>query len=399
MWAFIAAIVASILMTFSSPISLTSIPSFPTQTNQPGDSSQVQETPKPDEVAARFLRMGQMPDLVGISTVDAIELADKSGYYPQFFQEVDGELDELYYTKDETEKLVGLYVCSQTYPVGAEIDGTSWQLDLKLVASASCAAKVNPYRLGTQKVNTNDWEPKAYEYGQEFAEGWVFGYTGYVKSDLKVVQVMTTLGVKEMQLAQIEPTADGSDCDFTDEDLDANHQSASEAKKQLLPIGQPVSLVLDGSGYEDTSYFFHKLDAVGTFTEGNPPINSVNEQLVKTGLWTVDSNVYKLAPDYVKPTMQKFKIDKSFLGDGALDKQYAARMLKAANQARRSAVPVMKSCLREGDKTFIAFWGKSDARGDNDSGGSVSGGGGGGGCTWVNGYYRRGHWVNGYWRC
>ncbi|MEY4275677.1 MAG: hypothetical protein RIS26_140 [Actinomycetota bacterium] len=397
MWAFIVAIIASLLLASPTAVNLP-IPTFTTapSTNS-GDTPGVDETPKPDDVTARFLGIGQMPDLVGISAVDAIELAEKSGYYPQFFQEVSGELDDIYYTKDETDKLAGLYVCTQTYPVGAAIDGTSWQLDLKLVTSSSCAAKTNPFRLGTQKISAGDWEPKSYEYGQELAEGWVFGYTGYVKSDLKVVQVMTTLGVKEMQLAQIEPTADGSDCDFTDDELDANHKTASEVKQQLLPIGQPVSLVLDGSGYEETSYFFHKIDSVGAFTEGNPPVNSVNEQLVKTGLWTVDSSVYKLAPDYVKPTMQKYKIDKSFLGDAALDKQYAARMLKAANQARRSGVPVMKSCLREGDKTFIAFWGKSDARGDNDSGGSVSGGGGG--CTWVNGYWRGWHHVSGYWRC
>ena len=399
MWAFIVAIIASLLMVSPTSVNLP-IPTFTTApSTNPDDTPGVDENLKPDEVTSRYLGVGQMPDLVGITAVKAIELAEKSGYYPQFFQEVDGELDDIYYTKDETDKLVGLYVCTQTYPVGSAIDGSSWQLDLELVTSPGCAHKVNPYRLGVHKLNANDWEPKAYVYGQELAEGWVFGYTGDVKSDLTALQVMTTLGIENLKLAQIEPTADGSDCDFTDEALTQHHQSASDAKQQLLPIGQPVSLVRDGSTNDDSSYFFHKLDTVGAFIEGSPPVNSVNEQLVRTGLWTVDSSVYKLVPDYVKPTMQKFKIDKSSIGDGSLDAAYASRLLKAANTGRKSGVPVMKSCLKAGDKAFISIWGKSDVRSDFNGGGSVSGGGGGGGCTWVNGYYRRGHWVNGYWRC
>lgn len=353
---------------------------------------------KVDEVE-RFAGKGVIPDFVGISAIDAISLASKADYYPDFFELIEGEPDDIYYTPDETDKLKGYFVCSQSYPVGAKPDSDSWMTHLKLIVDKTCESVTNYYRIGDFKLNPTSWEPSPYVYENPRVEGWIFSYGWDKYSDPNQVEVMTASGVEEFEIAQVQVTAESS-CDFDDESLLNHVEDAIALKRELLPLGTPVLLVKDGSASGSSSYFFHILDEQGVPVGGEPPVGSVNESLILSGLWSLDSWTYEEKPDYVKPTLQKYKINKSFVGDGELDAAYAKLMVAAANKARKGAVPVLKACLKAGDKVFIGFWGKSDARGETSGGGSYGGGGGGGGgCTYVSGYFRRGHYVRGHIRC
>lgn len=345
----------------------------------------------------RFAGKGVIPDFVGMSAVEAITLAGRADYYPDFFELIEGEPKDIYYTTDETEKLQGYFVCSQTYPVGAKPDSGSWMTHLKLIVDKSCNAVTNYYRVGAFKLTSTSWEPSPYDYESSKVEGWIFSYGWDTYSAPNQVEVMTASGVVEFEIAQVDVTADVM-CDF-DEEEQLNHvEDALALKRELLPIGTPALLVRDGSSSGSSSFFFHVLSPQGVPVNGEPPVGSVNESLVLSGLWSLDNWAYEEKPDYVKPTMQKFKINKSSLGDGELDAAYAQLMVAAANKARKADVPVMKACLKAKDKAFIGFWGKSDARGDTSGGGSY-GGGGGSGCTYVSGYFRRGHYVRGHIRC
>ena len=326
-----------------------------------------------------------------------MKLATKSGFYAQFFKVVDGEPDSVYYTSDETDNLKGLYVCSQTYPVGVKVDPNDWKTSLKLNLDSTCKDVINLFRVGDQKLSKSDWEPSVVPDDRQKIEGWVFGYQEDSYSPDNQIQVMTAAGVEDFSLAQIKLTSDFDSCDFSDGDKTLHDQDSFDLEQELLPLGTPVAMYQEDSN-RASDVFVHVLGKDGLPLDGEPPLNSVNQKLVESGLWILDSSTYIEKPDYVKPTMQKIKLDKHFLGDGPFAAEYAQLMLNAANAARAKPVEVLKACLAQGDQIFIDFWGKSDARGDVSAAGGSSGGGGGG-CTYVHGYFRRGHYVHGYYRC
>ena len=116
--------------------------------------------------------------------------------------------------------------------------------------------------------------------------------------------------------------------------------SARKALEATLPIGTRVLVV--SSGPEKTPLsFLHKLDANSTRPAKKPPLESVNELLVRTGFWVPFEKGFEFDQYNYGATYGVFNSD--YLT--AKQEEYAPLILAAGNKARAETTGAMSICV------------------------------------------------------
>ena len=359
-----------------------------------GSSEQKPEDKGPTPVDLRNLGSGVVPDMVGLALSDAKQLETLSGFDFTFYEESStGSLSEI--ASDQSTS-TDLFVCKQALPGGAELNPDDAPFEVEVVASLGCKDRTNDFLVGKAKVNASTWEPiRPTDETKNVVQGWVYGFAGEDENQ-KLVQVMTYSGVQDFELAMIDLVGT-SGCDMPDAEWSTYIQQALDSKHAKLPIGKPVSAVLDWLEYvkDGNEAFMHLLDpSTGQYLV-EPPKESVNEALVRDGYWVPAGDHITLGPEYVAQKKQKWTSADSYLTLNKLGKEYRKLIVKAGNTMRKHPQVTLATCIAYETKIFIKLEGGVDVRWKY----GIPGGYMPPGCTWVDGYWRSTGWVNGYVRC
>lgn len=358
----------------------------------PTESKDPDQEKDPSLVDERNLGEGIVPDLVGLSVADAGSLRTLSGFDFVFFETDQTDyLTELPLDKQTSKSI---FVCKQALPGGANFSPTEAPNSIEVVVSSDCKGKVNPYLVGVAKKTSTDWEPiRPTDETQNVIQGWVYGFGGETEN-VKVVQVLTYSGIKTFELAMIDLVGT-SGCGLEEVDWETYKSKAIDSKHRQLPIGSPVSAVLNWMESNENEAFFHLLNAsTGSYTL-EPPAGSVNEALVIEGYWIPEGQHVSLGPEYVAEKKQKWVSSDGWIKLTQLGKSYRKLLLASANKMRKTPQATLATCIAYETKAFVSVYGSMDVRWKY----GIPGGKAPAGCTWVNSYIRRGRVVSGYWRC
>ena len=420
------------------------------------------------QLEALYFGQGYVPLFVGRSVESAMVLSNEQ-FDESFWRirnlDTNGDITTSYREGRPIEKVEGLFVCSQTLAPGADIpDFAIGQITLEV--SKSCSGSVPPFVMGPVAEAGGVFVPtplgencyRADRCEAEVVEGVFLGFLDEEYNGYKRAIVETGVGKMEVELAWVEPV--GREwCDISKENSDQLFAGAIEVRNSLFQVGALVRLV-KSSGWDDSA-FFHRLSASGEMIDGDAPLNSINEMLVKSGYWIPavsehpwEKILYTYNDDLLNSTWTSVFSDER-AWDMPILALYAAKLNEAANSAFADPNPPLRSCLEEKSDqvAFLvsekededrrdeknrdrwaadveAVWrsifcptrsdqypercssydpAKDDLVGTGNGAGSnggSSGGpswgnpGGGANCTWVNGYTRRdGTRVSGYRRC
>ncbi len=336
---------------------------------------------------------GLVPDFVGFDAYEAFKLSKDLGFSVDPYG-LDGEY--IYsYDVEYDQSLPGKGVCYQGL-----LPGSSYKEyeKLKLVIDVSCVGKKSIMLSGTYAAKANTWTPAitsgASALENDVLEGWVAGYGD--KYSPERITLLTNYGEVTLALGFIEPISywcqDGA---FPDQDPDL---LALQAVKDTAPLYSPVRVVFgESSRYDDT--FMHRLDSSGALVDGEVPVNSINELLVKTGFWIPDAIGIDESEMKVDPLKRKWNITTASYFE-PIELSYVKRIVSAANTLRLVPTNPLGVCVAAEkvywDENYKDYYADLDANVSSVSG-VGTGGGGGGGC-YVRGHWRAGHWVNGYYR-
>lgn len=352
-----------------------------------------------------------------------------------------------YFSRDkDLEDLEGLFVCSQNYAPGIDPSSTAFQR-LKIEISSDCLGESPRLAFGPaaeqmslpvlQGINGECYQTDRCDLNE--MDGIFLGFVddGYLGH--KTGRVLTGLGEMEIELALVDLSSEWCQAD------ESMMVAAISARDEILREGEYVRL-------KGAEYFYgdrrmvHRLDIEGRSIDGTPPENSVNELLVKTGLWVPDDKagehpwerVRFFDKEMISPSWSNEKVENS-QGEIAI---YINRILDAANETFSDPVPQLASCLNDKDDAVVVLIAEEEERLDEESrerrnrtddveavwrsvfcptfsekhpercsaynpevddkvgvGGGGSIGGIGSNCTWVDGHYRGGSFVRGHMRC
>lgn len=377
---------------------------------EPFSSSQDSASSKPTNTV-RSIRVdaGIVPNVVGFSAIEAYSALTKQKQDVLLTGE-DGKT--IYVTgQKDLSALSGLFVCSQDHLAGMSIN-TAKNLELEL--SSECAGISNPMLGGQYATAAGVWAPAPMSaekwYNNATVDGWVFGYNDRYYATQ--VDVMTSYGLITAELDLIKPVTDWCYDDNRSGENDLSNRALG-MRDELAAAGTPVRLVMS-KPQGANKVFMHRLSDSGAVRDGTPPVDSVNELLVKSGYWIpsimgVDDSDYK-----VTPRSRTWKTTYSVAGSlSPLQESYKTRIVDAANAARTQNVGPLGACLDDQtsywDRVYAKYAqsnernnsggaGAGTSGGTTDSGGAGASSGGSSGKCYVNGYIRNGRWVNGYWR-
>jgi hypothetical protein len=393
------------------------------------------EDQAPIAVSPVFFGADFMPNFVGASLRDSIELLDEEfGHDFDSVLNIDSNeiLETVYFNDNALRDVESIFVCTQNVAPGADPQNYVFEYHLDITVSTSCAGKVADFHMGPSALALGLRSPPAFNGNcdaelkrcRETLEVEGF-FVRFLDDDslysYKTAVIRTGLGEVEAELAWIEPTTEWCGYDAPQNgDLMAG---AMGARDQLLQPGQLIRLVRTPDLW-DGLWFFHRLTPQGVLQDGEVPELSVNEQVVATGFWIPEANAVQHSyEDYYQPIAdRKWTVRDRYLQESdVLLFAYAERLTNASNVAFDSPNEFLSSCITDqqeelgsrpsyansdddDDDSSRLYVNDSDGSGsDWDSGGSGSdwdSGGGGTNCTWVNGYTRRdGTRVSGHQRC
>lgn len=344
------------------------------------------------QVSERYFGDGFVPDLVGLSVSDAFHLRTQSGYDFVFFEEGGSESPAELPLSSQNSK--DIFVCKQALPGGAQISSTEAPSSIEVLVSPHCKGQINPFLVGKAKASPSVWEPiRPTDETGNVVQGWIYGFAGE-DENVKIVNVLTYSGIRTFELAMIDLVGT-SGCGIEEDDWDTYLKNALNSKHSTLPIGNPVSAVLDWVESNENEAFFHLLNPSTGEYELTPPDGSINEQLVREGFWIPEGQHITLGPEYVAEKKQKWVSTDGYLELTPLGKTYRKLLLASANTMRKSPKETLATCIAYETKSFVSIYGAMDVRWKY----GIPGGRAPAGCTWVNPYVRGGSVVRGYWRC
>lgn len=428
---------------------LSSIASSFNSLNSSTSSSSSGQDGEQAQLEATFYDANTIPLFVGATAKSAaVMMRDK--FDQQFFtiDNVDTERELSTYFRDngDLDDLDGLFVCSQSIAPGADVEERGFGY-IKIEVSEKCANKIVTFAMGPAAEALGRFVPTALESAcyepnncdLPNLDGVVAGFTEDGYKSHKTVLVETGVGVMEVELALIDLADDWCESDETE--TQTIREQALQARNELLPIGSFVRLVLT-DGLYGNERFVHRLSTNGTFTDGLPPIFSVNEQLVASGHWIPDDDAGSHEWKSIYSSSQKLKNatwqPSSYTSDDESFISYQKRILRAANLSFTDPNPILATCLKAKEKQILAIYEEEEddrrrsaaaakKRASDieavwrsvfcSDGGSEdypqrcknynpavddkvgAGSGGGSNCTWVNSHTRNGSSVRGHWRC
>ena len=320
--------------------------------------------------------------------------------------DTDETLSAIYpdYRDRELREYEGLFVCTQSYPPGADPMDYRFK-SLRLEVSKDCSGAEPEFLMGSAARLVGDWVPVP--LGGLSDEGYATLVEGYFVEFLsegynshKTLIVKTGFGDLQIELAMIDLAGDWCRLD----DDSALEQGALRARDQLFEPNMKVRLVKPKYLYGD-EWFVHRLSDDGTPRDGEPPLGSTSELLVKSGYWVPDhSDVsYKVENRYQNVSEQTWEIREST----SLElREYAQLLADAANQAKQAPNPELSTCLiakqdevTQAQNDLARQNAEDQAERDRRNALYLEGGGGGKDCTHVRGHYRNGKYVRGHTRC
>ena len=352
-----------------------------------------------------------------------------------------------YYSRDkDLEDLEGLFVCSQNYAPGIDPSSTGFQR-LKIEISSDCSGETPRLAFGPaaeqmslpvfQGINGECYQTDRCDVNE--MDGIFLGFDDEGYLGHKTGRVLTGLGEMEIELAFVDLSSEWCKAD------ESMMVAAISARDEILREGDYVRL----KGAEDlygNRRMVHRLDQEGRPIDGAPPENSVNELLVKTGLWVPDDkagehpweNTRFFDKEMINPSWSNEKVGNSQNEIGI----YINLILDAANDTFSDPVPELATCLDDKDDAVALLISEEEDQLEEESrerrnraddveavwrsvfcpsfsekypercstynpevddkvgvGGGDSIGGVGSNCTWVDGHYRGGSYVRGHVRC
>jgi hypothetical protein len=322
--------------------------------------------------------------------------------------------DAIYLVReDDVSQLEGLFVCSQSHLAGA-----SQRQDDQLVilARPECSDATNPMLAGSYAATAGLWTPaqpkKETLSENDYVDGWVWA-AGERFYDADLV-VMTAAGLLATELAFVEPITDWCYSSSSQETEDSLATQAFTVRDQMIPFGTPVRLFPALSQF-DNSALVHRLGVDGGLRDGEPPFDSVNELLVKSGYWIPHITGVTDLDTRTRPSEREWHV--SYTLDApmaAMEAEYRQRIIDAGNQTRLAALGQIDACITEQsiywDRVYASYFdddGSDDDSStvvipapadDTDSSAPEIGGSGSADRCYVSGHYRSGNWVSGYWR-
>lgn len=352
---------------------------------------------------------GIIPDAVGFKATEVYKALYQQSKSMLFM----GDGDKAIYVSSDKDLtgLEGKYVCTQDQLAGSESVATS---KITFEVSADCSEAYNPMLAGKYAVDAGVWTPApltgAKWISNEYVEGWVFSYGDryYAKN----VEILTQYGLVSTKLAMVKPVTDWC-YDGSSGDEAALSTRALSVREDLIPVGTPVRAILARPG-QSNDVFIHRLTTTGLYRDGNPPVDSVNELLLKSGYWIPDIQGTSDMDLKISPRDRTWKVEyQSPIAPNALEQSYKTRIVQAANETRAAKTGAMFECIESQTKYWSEVYEKFYQRMEQNSSGGVGAGvgsgaqsnsGSGGGASisagkcYVSGHYRSGRWVNGYWR-
>jgi hypothetical protein len=374
--------------------------------------SETEDTEVQDLSNPRFVPLfgtGEVPWLVGRDAESAVvAFAETFGFALDRVTNIDTDetLRAIYpdYRNRDLREYEGLFVCSQSYPPGADPMEHRFK-SLRLEVSKNCSGTEPDFLMGSAARLVGDWEPAP--LGGLSDEGYATLVEGYFVEFLsegynahKTLIVKTGFGDLQIELAMVDLARDW--CRL--EDHSALEQGALQARDQLFEPNMKVRLVKPKYLYGD-EWFVHRLSEDGTPRDGEPPVGSTSELLVKSGYWVPDhSDVsYKIEDRYQNVSEQTWEIRES---TNLELREYAQLLADAANQAKQEPNQELSSCLIAKQNEVIEARNdlarqnaEDQAERDRRNALYLDGGGGGKDCTHVRGHYRNGKYVRGHIRC
>lgn len=358
------------------------------------------ESPKSGGAKAQFVDKkeiqidnGIVPNFVGFNAADSYAKAEELGFSTQPYSQ-DGEY--IYEGDSSYEELFSRQiVCYQGILPGSSY--TQYD-ELKLVIGTSCQIKAPVMLAGAYAATASSWTPAppsgTNALDNDYLEGWVVAYGDKYRPNN--VTLLTSYGEVGLRLALIEPITNWCQEEtFPGQDPDL---LAMTALQETIPVFTPVRAVL-AAGRQDYEVFLHRLDERGDLTDGDEPINSVNELLVKTGYWIPDAFGVDESESKVDPLKRKWSITGPTYFEPA-ELVYLKRLVAAANSLRLDKENPLGLCVVAEkvywDENYKDYYAELENDSNSSSGGAVITGGGGG--CYVRGHYRAGNWVNGYYR-
>ena len=400
-WVILALAVLIAIGTVSNPVTTEKI-----ATKSSSNNSQ-NTTPPPSRKFT--LDKGIIPDAVGFKATEVYKALYQQSKSMLFM----GDGDKAIYVSSDKDVtgLEGKYVCTQDQLAGSENIATT---KITFEVSADCSEAYNPMLAGKYAAEAGVWSPApqtgAKWTSNEYVDGWVFSYGDryYAKN----VEILTQYGLISTKLAMVKPVTDWC-YDGSSGDEAALSAKALNTREGLIPVGTPVRAILARPG-QSNDVFIHRLTTTGQFRDGTPPVDSVNELLIKTGYWIPDIQGTSDMDLKISPRDRTWKVEyQSPIAPNALEQSYKTRIIQSANETRVAKTGAIFECIESQTKYWSEVYEKFYQRMEQNSSGGVGAGvgsgaqsnsGSGGGASisagkcYVSGHYRSGRWVNGYWR-
>lgn len=330
--------------------------------------------------------------------------------------DTESKMTTFYDDARDLRELEGLFVCSQSVAPGADVSEFAFgYLDIEV--SASCANSEIPFAMGPAAELLGRYVPAGFNnecYRIDSCDlneidGVIIEFLDEEYLGHKRALVLTGLGETEVELAMVDIAQEW--CDANAEEGDPIWVAAIAERDRLLPTGSIIRMRGADDLYGDRR-FVHRVSTDGQLTDGEPPVNSVNELLVATGYWVPDDDAgehpWKNVSYFQKEMNEPTWVAEEPYSDTDQTITYRERIIAAANGSFAAPNPLLATCLQEKEDSVVILIAEEKREEEEnrrleqerlDRQAELDESGGGANCTWVNGYYRGNSFVRGHWRC
>ena len=289
-------------------------------------------------------------------------------YYEEWFDEIriveSREKLSTYFRRDsDLDELAGYYVCSQSIAPGSDPHERAFG-NIKLEVSLSCADRQPDFAMGPAARLLGRYVPPSlgndctfFDYCEvEALDGVIIGFKDEDSNGYRTADLQTGLGRVEVKLAMIDLASRW--CDIDDQFDAALRVAAIEARDNFLPAGTHVRLL--GSGFlGDYERMFHRIADDGSYLDGEPEANSVNELLVASGTW-VPSRYTASHPCENTSYFETDMLDATWVvvDAGDLNPQelaYRTLIAEAAQDAIESPAGLFSTCTQSKEESVVAL--------------------------------------------
>lgn len=330
--------------------------------------------------------------------------------------DTDSKMTTFYDDARDLRDLQGLFVCSQSVAPGADVSEFAFgYIDIEV--SANCANQEVPFAMGPAAELLGRFVPagfnnECYRIDScdlneidgviiEFLDGEFRGH--------KRALVLTGLGETEVELTMIDIAHEW--CDAEADESDPIWVAAIAERDRLLPVGSIIRMRGADDLYGDER-FVHRVSTDGQLTDGEPPVNSVNELLVATGYWVPDDDAgehpWENVSYFRDEINQPAWVAEEPYSDTDQTITYRERIIAAANSSFATPNALLATCLQEKEDSVVILIAEEEREEEEnrrleqerlDRQAELDESGGGANCTWVDAHRRGNSFVRGHWRC